>query len=84
MIHFSRFYLPSMIADTLTSDEPSALVPSEMQEKVGKLKKKVESEVKKIPVFLSEQKISYEDLINIIDRANTDPVADWPVTPRMC
>jgi len=65
-----RFYLPSLIAEALTSDQPSALVPSAVREKLAKLKPEVDREIKKVPVFLKEHKIGYEDLQNIIDRAS--------------
>ena len=71
-----RFYLPSMIAEALTSDQPSAMVPAAMQEKVTNLKTKVNREAKKIPVFLKEQKIGYDDLLNIIDRTDPDELLD--------
>ena len=71
-----RFYLPSLIAESLTSDQPSALVPSGMREKVTNLKTKVDREIKKVPVFLKEHKIGYEDLQIIIDRASPDDLLD--------
>ena len=71
-----RFYLPSLIAEALTSDEPSVLVPSGMREKLTKLKPEVDREIKKVPVFLKEHKIGYEDLQNIIDRASPDDLLD--------
>jgi len=71
-----RFYLPSLIAESLTSDQPSALIPSGMREKVTNLKTKVDGEIKKVPVFLKEHKIGYEDLQKIIDRARPDDLLD--------
>ena len=71
-----RFYLPSLIADALMSDQPSALVPPGMREKVSNLKTKVDREIRKVPVFLKEHKIGYEDLLNIIDRASPDDLRD--------
>jgi len=67
-----RYYLPSMIAKTLTSEEPSALVPDAMQEKVGKLKVKIDREVDELPALLKETSLSVDDLEIIIDRANPD------------
>jgi Tfp pilus assembly protein PilE len=64
-----RFYLPTMIANTLTSDQPSPLVPAAMQEEVSKLKSKVKREIKKLPAFLKQNNIEYKDLLNIVDRA---------------
>jgi hypothetical protein len=71
-----RFYLPSLIAESLTSDQPSALIPSGMREKVTNLKTKVDREIKKVPVFLKEHKIGYEDLQNIIDRVSPGDLLD--------
>ena len=71
-----RYYLPSLIAEALTSDQPSVLVPSGMREKVTSLKTKVDGEIKKVPVFLKEHKIGYEDLQNIIDRISPDDLLD--------
>lgn len=65
-----RYYLPSMIAETLISDEPSSLVPAEMQEKVEAVKLKIDENIEKLPVFLKENKIDYEDLQIMIDRAD--------------
>lgn len=71
-----RYYLPSLIAGALTSDQPSVLVPSGMREKVLNLKTKVDREIKKVPVFLKEHKIGYEDLQNIIDRISPGDLLD--------
>jgi hypothetical protein len=67
-----RYYLPSMIAKTLTSEEPSSLVPEAMQERVEKLKVKIDKEVEELPALLKETRLSVDDLETIIDRA--DPV----------
>ena len=67
-----RYYLPSLIAETLLSDEPSSLVPAEMQEKVEKVKLKIDKEIEKLPAFMKENKIEYEDLQVMIDRADPD------------
>lgn len=64
-----RFYLPELIAESLISDEPSSLVPAKMQEKVDIIKRKVDEEIDKLPVFLSNNKIAYADLQIMIDRA---------------
>ena len=64
-----RFYLPTMIAETLTSDHAPLFVPDAMQEEVAKLKTSVDREIKKLPVFLKQYNIEYKDLITIIDRA---------------
>ena len=71
-----RYYLPSMIAETLISDEPSSLVPAEMQEKVETVKRKIDKEFEKLPVFMKENKIAYEDLQVMIDRADPDQFID--------
>ncbi len=71
-----RFYLPSLIAEALTSDQPSVLIPSGVREKLTKLQPEVDRKIKKIPVFLKEHKIGYEDLQNIIDRASPDDLLD--------
>lgn len=71
-----RFYLPSLIAEALTSDQPSSLIPSGMQEKLASLKIKVDREIKKVPVFLNEHKIGFQDLQNIIDGANPDELLE--------
>jgi hypothetical protein len=71
-----RFYLPSMIAEALTSNEPSSMVPAEMQEKLATLKVKVDREIKKLPVFLKDKNIAYEDLQIMIDRANPEQFRD--------
>ena len=71
-----RYYLPSMIAETLMSDEPSSLVPAEMQEKVEAVKLKIDKEIEKLPVFMKEHKIVYEDLQVMIDRADPDQFID--------
>jgi hypothetical protein len=65
-----RYYLPSMIAETLMSDEPSSLVPAGMQEKVETVKLKINKEIKKLPAFMKENKMAYEDLQIMIDRAD--------------
>jgi hypothetical protein len=67
-----RFFLPSMIATTLTSNEPSGLIPAEMQEQVRKLKVKIDREIKELPVLLQETRLSFDDLLTIIDRADPD------------
>jgi len=67
-----RFYLPTLIANALTSDQPSALIPSDIREKVTRLKTKVDSEIRKVPVFLNEHQLGYEDLQSILDQANPD------------
>jgi hypothetical protein len=69
-----RFFLPSMIATTLTSDEPSRLVPEKMQEQVRELKVKINREVKELPVLLQETRLSVDDLATIIDRVDPDQV----------
>ena len=71
-----RYYLPSMIAETLISDEPSSLVPAEMQEKVEAVKLKIDKEIEKLPVFMKENKIAYKDLQVMIDRADPDQFID--------
>ncbi len=71
-----RYYLPSKIAETLTSDEPSGLVPAGMQKKVEAVKIKVDKEIEKLPVFMKENKIAYEDLQVMIDRADPDQFID--------
>jgi hypothetical protein len=63
-----RYYLPTVIAEALTSDEPSALVPESMQSRVDAIKQKVNREVKKLPVLLEETKLGFDDLINITNR----------------
>jgi hypothetical protein len=65
-----RYYLPSMIAEALISDEPSSLVPTVMQEKVEAVKLKINKEIEKLPVFMKENKIAYEDIQDMIDRAD--------------
>jgi hypothetical protein len=65
-----RYYLPSMIAKTLTSEEPSALVPDSMQEKVENLKVKINQEVEELPALLKETHLTVDDLTNMIDRAD--------------
>ena len=67
-----RYYLPSMIAKTLTSEEPSSLVPEAMQEKVEKLRSKIDREVVELPALLKETRLTVDDLEIIIDRANPD------------
>ena len=67
-----RFYLPTVIAEALTSDEPSPMVPAGIQKKVGTIKVKVDREIKKLPVLMKETKIGYEDLLIMIDRAKPD------------
>ena len=67
-----RYYLPSMIAETLLSDEPSSLVPAKMQEKVEAVKLKINKEIEKLPAFMKENKIAYEDLQVMIRRADPD------------
>lgn len=67
-----RLYLPSMIAEALTSGQPSPMVPDKVQEKLDTLKFQVDREIKKLPVFMKDKKISYEDLQIMIDRANPD------------
>jgi hypothetical protein len=66
-----RYYLPSKIAEILISDEPSSLVPAEMQEKVEAVKLKIDKEIKKLPAFMKEHKIAYKDLQVMIDRADS-------------
>jgi hypothetical protein len=65
-----RYYLPSMIAETLISDEPSSLMPAELQEKVDTVKLKINKEIEKLPAFMKENKIAYEDLQIMVDRAD--------------
>jgi hypothetical protein len=71
-----RYYLPSMIAEALISDEPSSLVPAEMQEKVERVKLKIDEEIEKLPAFMKENKIEYEDIQVIVDRADPDQFID--------
>lgn len=65
-----RYYLPSMIAETLMSDEPSSLVPAEIQGKVEAVKLKVDKEIEKLPAFMKANKIKYEDLQVMVDRVD--------------
>jgi hypothetical protein len=67
-----RFYLPSMIATALTSEQSSRLIPAKMQEKVKKLRLKINQEVKDLPVLLKETRLTVDDLQIMIDRANPD------------
>ncbi|MGA9575012.1 MAG: hypothetical protein WBS20_13825 [Lysobacterales bacterium] len=67
-----RYYLPSMIATTLTSDEPSRLIPEAMQERVEELKVKIHREVDELPALLKETSLTVDDLMIMIDRANPD------------
>ena len=67
-----RFYLPTMIATTLTSEQPSRLIPAKMQEKVKKLRLKIIQEVEDLPVLLKETRLTVDDLQIMIDRANPD------------
>ena len=64
-----RYYLPTIIAEALTSDEPSPFVPESMQAGVNAIKVKVNNDVKKLPELLVETKLSFNDLVTIIDRA---------------
>ncbi len=70
-----RFYLPSMIAATLTSEKPSRLIPAEMQEKVKNLRLKIDREIEDLPVLLKETRLTVDDLLIMIDRANPDQFA---------
>jgi len=68
-----RHYLPSMIATTLTSDEPpSRLIPAAMQDQVIKLRSKINREIEELPALLKETRLGIEDLEIMIDRANPD------------
>ena len=69
-----RYYLPSMIAKTLTSEEPSRLVPEKMQEKVKDLRVNIDQQVDELAVLLKETRLSVDDLQNIIDRVNPEQV----------
>jgi hypothetical protein len=70
-----RFYLPSMIAATLTSEQPSRLIPADMQGKVKSLKLKIDREIADLPVLLKETRLTVDDLLIMIDRANPDQFA---------
>jgi hypothetical protein len=70
-----RFYLPSMIAATLTSEQPSRLIPADMQGKVKRLKLKIDREIADLPVLLKETRLTVDDLLIMIDRANPDQFA---------
>lgn len=67
-----RVYLPNMIATTLTSEEPSRLIPDGMLEKVKDLRVKIDREVDDLPVLLIETRLTVDDLLIMIDRANPD------------
>ncbi|MBT8073764.1 MAG: hypothetical protein HKP21_08655 [Xanthomonadales bacterium] len=67
-----RYFLPSMIASTLTSAEPSRLVPEKMQQQVKELRAKIDREVKEVPALLKETRLGIDDLEIIIDRANPE------------
>ena len=67
-----RYFLPSMIATTLTSDEPSALVPEKMQQQVSELRAKIDREVEEVPALLKETRLGVDDLEIIIDRADPE------------
>lgn len=70
-----RFYLPSMIATTLTSEKPSRFIPDDMQEKVKNLRLKIDREIDDLPVLLKETRLTVDDLLVMIDRANPDQFA---------
>jgi hypothetical protein len=71
-----RYFLPSMIAKTLTSEEPSALVPEKMQQQVTELRAKIDREVEEVPALLKETRLGVDDLANIIDRIDPGQVFD--------
>jgi len=67
-----RYFLPSMIATTLTSDEPSRLVPEKIQQQVSELRAKIAHEVEEVPALLKETRLDIDDLETIIDRADPE------------
>jgi len=71
-----RYYLPSIIAESLTSDEPSSLVPADMQEKIETVKTTINRDIKKLPAFMKENDIAYDDLKVMIDRVDPAQIID--------
>ena len=71
-----RFYLPSKVAESLTSEESSALVPDEVQEKIITFKERVTHDVGDLPRLMNESGITYADLKIMLDRVDPRDVAD--------
>ena len=71
-----RYYLPSIIVESLKSDQTSLLVPDDLQEKVREFRSNISSDVGDLPVLMAEANIDYEDLRTMLERLNPDEVSN--------
>ena len=70
-----RYYLPSKIAESLTSGQKSTLVPEEVQKKVAAFKTKITQGVGNLPPLMDEVNIGYDDLKTMLDRLDPGEVS---------
>lgn len=63
-----RYYLPSTIAESLTSGNKSSLIPDELQKSLEALKSKTSTDVGDLPVLMVEANIDYLDLETMLNR----------------
>jgi hypothetical protein len=71
-----RYYLPSTIAESLTSGSQSALIPDEIQEKIEELKFKTSNDVGDLPELMVEANINYLDLQTMLNRLDPKDVSE--------
>ena len=71
-----RYYLPSKIAESLTSGQKSSLVPDEIHEKVQVFKSKVAKDIGNLPELMVETNIDYDDLKTMLDRLDPGEASD--------
>lgn len=67
-----RHYLPSTIAESLTSGNNSSLLPDEIQQKLEAFKTKTSTDVGDLPVLMVEANIDYVDLKTMLDRLDPE------------
>jgi len=67
-----RYYVPKAIAEAISSEEGSSIMPEKVQKKVKDFKVKVDENIEKLPELMEDVKIEYEDLLVIIDELDAD------------
>jgi len=72
---FYRFYLHSMIAETIQSDpDNSIFIPDTIKPTIVKARQKLDQEINDIPYILDTLNLDFDDILFIVDNVNSDQV----------
>ncbi len=72
---FYRFYMPKMVATTITSDEPPpSILPEKVKKTIIKARVELDKQMTDVPVKLEQLGLTFDDVIDIVEVVDTDQI----------